>query len=387
MKKLNILLIITLCFQVYAQEYNSILGQVDFNTFLKSVPELKSTTDAAFEYANNNDINFQGTSQLDLDYDNFKQKMELYANQLQKSFEEKTREFYGKNGNEDVYNTSKQEVNQNELIQQMGGVDNIMKMSEKERELAAKKALVSINSSSALSPFSEAQMQRMMNDPEYAEQMAAQYNNMTEKKKADLVKNKLETNGIEVSNEELEKRLKQRQTVKNTMDVNRFVDKLSSRLSNALMTYNSKRDELRKSIGNHDELNTAYREQFNKIPLVIMGEGKVPDPKMEQDLKLEFALKHKKRAASELSLVQIEFKKLVNTINESITDYYSYLNTNGFMVNGNMNDVYDGTNTELALGQLEMTIGESIGKIAEISFEENSLASGFELDYKYISHK
>ncbi|GGK33874.1 hypothetical protein GCM10007962_30390 [Yeosuana aromativorans] len=366
------------------QSKPSILGNVDFYTLLKSVPTLQSTPEAAFEYACNKSINCQGDSQLEIQYENFKKKMEMYSNQLASSLESKAQGFYDKKGQDGLYNDSKRQVNQNELIQQMGGVDKISQMSEKEREAAAKKALAKSTSASAFSPFSEAEMQRMMNDPEYAKQMAAKYNNMSEKQKADMVKNQLATKDIDVSNEEFEITMKQNQIAKNTMDVTKFVGKTSAELSTATELYASNVKRLRNTSGKHEDLDKSYEEEYKKIPLIIMGEGKDPDPKKVKTLNVSYALKHKKRAAQELSQIQIEYKRLLATINEVISEYHSYLEANGYRINGKMKDVYNGTNTELSLAQLEMTIGESISKLAEISYSENSTASGHEQHYQYV---
>ncbi|MFH4965496.1 hypothetical protein V8G69_10880 [Gaetbulibacter sp. M235] len=370
---------------IYSQQSKpSILGNVDFYVLLKSAPVLQSTPEAAFEYACNKDINCQGESQLETQYENFKKKMEMYSNQLASSLESKAQDFYGKKGREGLYNDPKKQVNQNELIQQMGGVDKISQMSEKEREKAAKKALAKNTSASTFSPFSEAEMQRMMNDPDYAKQMAAKYNNMTEKQKADLVKNQLETKNVDVSNSEFEMQSKQKQNAKNTIDINTFVSKNFSKISEAFKSYHSAIEKLRKTTGNHDELNKSYSELYKKIPLIVMGEGKIPDPEKVKNLNIKYALKHKERASLELSQVQVEYKHLINSVNESTNDYYSFLDKNEYRVNSKMQSIYTGTNTEMSLAQIELNISESISKIAEISYSENSTASRHEQQYQYV---
>jgi len=385
--KTTINLILTFFLVVSAQaqqQKKTILGHVDFYALLKAAPTLQLTPEDAFQYACNKNINCQGDSQLESQYENFKKKSEMYSNQLTASIESKTQEYYNNKGNEGLYNESKKQANQNELIKQMGGVDNIMNMTEKEREMAAKKAMAYNASSSAFSPFSEAEMKRMMSDPEYAKQMAAKYNNMTEKQKADLVNSKLATTDVDVSNEEFEKQMKKSQSVKNSMNINLFISETTSKMSKAVEAYTYNLEKLRKTSGNHDELSVSYSEQYKKIPLVVMGEGKIPDPKMVRDLDLKYALKHKQRAASELSQAQVEYKHLVDRVNESINDYYSFLDKNEFRVETKMKSAFNGTDTEMSLVQLEGSIGEVINRVAEISYSENSLASGHEQHYQYV---
>ncbi|MBP0902230.1 hypothetical protein ACFSKN_04985 [Mariniflexile gromovii] len=383
-KRLTIIVLMGTSILFSQQSKPSVLGNIDFFSLIESAPELKSTTEAAFEYACNNNINCQGDSQLELQYEKFKKKMENYTNQLASSIQHKTQSFYGNKNHDEIFNDTKNQVNQNELIKQMGGVDRISQMSEKEREEVAKRELAKNTSTLSFSPFSEEEMQRMMNDPEYAKQMASKYNNMIEKQKADMVMNQLEKKDIYVSNEEFENSLKKRQVYKNTMDINLFVAETTKQLINAFENYSFKIKEFKNTNGNHDELELSYAKEHAKIPLVVMGEGREPDPKMERELKLNYALKHKKRAALELAQLHAEHKNLISVINKTISDYYDFLDKNEYRVNGKMNNIIDGTNTELSLAQLEMSIGETIGKVAEICYHEVSSASDYEQVYQII---
>lgn len=386
MKKILFLFVLMITINLHSQQTNSsVLGRTDFNVLLKSVPTLQGTPEAAFQYVCNKSINCQGSSQLEVEYKDFKKKMDIYSNQLASSLNAKSQDYYNKKGQQGMYNDSKRQVNSNDLINQMGGVDKISQMSESERELAAKKAIAKNSSkSSSFSPFSEAEMERMMNDPEYAKQMAAKYNNMTEKQKEEMVKNQLKTKKIESTNEDHENALNKSNEAKNTMNINLFVAKSTKQLGDALENYRLKIEQTRSSIGNHNDLHIDYQREYEKIPLVIMGEGKMPDPKMVRELNIKYALKHKRRAAIELTQVQIEHKKLISAINKVIADYNSFLDANKYRVNGKFNSVYNGTNTEMSLAQLEMSIGEAIGKLAEISYNEDSTASGYEQDYQRV---
>ena len=382
---LNLLIIFLVATTLQAQQNEqSILGTIDFYALLKAAPVLQQTPEQAFQYACNKNINCQGDSPLKSQYEAFKKKADMYAKNLQSSISSKSQAYYDSKGSEGMYNDSKKQVNQNELIKQMGGVDNVMNMSEKEREIAAKKAMAHNVSSSSFSPFSEAEMKRMMNDPEYAKQMAAKYNNMTEKQKEDLVKNKLETAAINVSNEEFENQMKKRQDATNTIDINLFISNTTSKMYKAGEIYASNIERLRNTPGNHSELNKNYELEYKKIPLIVMGEGKIPDPQMVRDLKLKYASKHKERAAIELSQIHVYYKNLVTEINGAINDYNAFLDKNEYRVNGKMKNIFNGTNTELSLAQLEISIAESISKIAEICYAENALASGHEQHYQYV---
>jgi hypothetical protein len=270
------------------------------------------------------------------------------------------------------------------MIRRMGGVDQIQGMSESEREMAARNAAAASAASTGFSPFTEAEMQRMMRDPAYAQEMVSKYEKMTDKQKADLVQKRLSEGSTDVSHEAFESQLKGRQNANDLILINTFIAEAQARLTDAFSAFDSKRNQVRRMPGSHDELDRKYEELYQKLPLVVMGEGKVPDPEKAAELKLEYALKHRNRAAQELSEAQVECKKLISVVQSAIGDYREFLRKNGYRVNEAMNGVYDGANSELALAQLEMSIGDFIGRIGEISYSENSLASGHEMNYQSV---
>ena len=79
-----------------------------------------------------------------------------------------------------------------------------------------------------------------MNDPEYAQQMANKNNNLTEKKKTEMVNSKLSQMNsqhktpeeVEIGHQEFEDNLKNLQTAKKTIDINKFVSDQKVRITN-----------------------------------------------------------------------------------------------------------------------------------------------------------
>lgn len=391
MNKLVWLVLISLIqITINAQKNESYLGKTDYQGLIKAIPALPSTCAAAFEYAFNNNINANSSSIMEERFSTFNHKMELYSNEFAAAIGSPYQDYAEKKGKKGLYNDSKKQANQNEIIKNMGGVDNIQKMSEQQRINAAKNAAVNQATGSTFSPFTEEQVKRMMNDPEYAKQMAAKYNNMTDKQKAEMVKNKLpESSTTELSNEELESEyqdyeatLKKRQTAKNTMDINLFVADLYKGIAKAGEDYDKAVANARISAGNHDELDKRFEEEYKKIPLVIMGEGKEPDHEKVKSLSIQYAKYHLNRANMELAQVEKSYKAFIFSIEQAIADYHKFLDKNKYRVNGKVSDIYKGTNTELSLAQAEQTIGSAIAKAGNICYDETSIAAGFEQNYR-----
>ncbi|MCK0135589.1 hypothetical protein [Arenibacter sp. S6351L] len=382
MKTTLLTLILLSTGHVFSQKStSSVLGNADYYALLNAVPVLQTSPEAAFQYVCNKSIHCEGDSKLKLQYDAFIKQMELYANQIESHYASKVHAYNSKNGGDGYKN----QANQNEMIQRMGGMDRVMKMSDGEREVAAKKAMASNMSSSNLSPFTEADLQRMMNDPEYAKQMAVKYNIMTTQGKEDIINKKIVAGDLDDSHEAHINRLKDTKINNNTQDINTFVSKTTSRLYEANETCSTRIHQAKSSSGNHAELNESYDQLYKKIPLIVTDYwGKYPDPEKVKQLKKDYALKHKNRATIELSEVQKEHKKLKSIISEVISDYRSFLATNGHHLNGELSNLFDGTNTELSLLQVEKSIIGSIDRLAQISHDEDSTASGYEQAYQLI---
>ncbi|MFC4721013.1 hypothetical protein ACFO5O_01665 [Geojedonia litorea] len=363
---------------------NSPLGTTNLLSLLKAVPSFQDTPETAFKYKCNGDIYCQSGSALDKQYEVFKNKMITYQSDMQAVFNAKHQAYLDEKGTDGIYQDQMNLINQNEIIQSMGGIEKIKSMTEDQREIAAKNAVANQMSSMTFSPFSEAEMKRMMSDPAYAKQMTAKYNSLSEAQKAALVKGKTTTMDNTISNTDFEQQMEQARTAKNVIDVNTFINSCTEKMARALETFGSKLNSLRISKGNHNDLDANFELEYQNIPLVEMGEGLIPDPYKTKVLRRNYAEKHKQRAAMELELARSEFKQLGVVINNAISEYYSYLDKNQYRINGSMNALYNGTNTEMSLAQLELGIATTIEELARLSFSETSIASGHEQHYQRV---
>jgi hypothetical protein len=381
MKKIFIITIILLNVKVHAQQPASpVLGQIDFYDLIKAIPHIEKTPEAAFDYACNKSLVCDENSRLNTQYEYFTRKETANRAKLTSAFAAKARTngTMGKNANQNDL------ANQNVLIQQMGGLEKITQMSENDRKEAAKNAVTYQASSSALSHFSQAEMLRMANDPSYARNMAAKYNNMTEEEKAKMVRTQMAKSGGNKINEEINAKSAANNAMKNTMDIDNFVATATAELQQAMTAYAHKTGTLRTGPGNHEEIDKMYDQEYRKIPLIKTIDGVYKNPETVKRLQLKYAQKHKERATIELTAIQTEKEKTVAAIKKVIADYHAFLDVNGYKVNGKMTDILNGTNTEISLMQLEMSIEGSIHEMAESSYKENSLASDRERNYQQL---
>jgi len=378
MKILVTILVITL--QLKAQQpAKSVLGNVDFHVLLNAIPVLQTNAETAYAYACNSTIYCEGKSQLEIQYEAYLEKKEFYTKQLQFNYAPQLEEF------NDTYSADgyKKLANENDMIKNMGGMEKLMQMTDEEREVAAKKAMASKYSSSRTSSFSEAEIQRMMNDPEYAKQMTAKYNSMTMQEKQAIVYNKIAAGDFNNTKEEKAQKLKEKESAEKAETIKAFMLQATARLTEALEACNFKITQLKNSSGNHEELDNTYRQLYDGIPLLENSvQGKYKDPVKLKNLKVEYALKHKQRATAVLLEIQILQSKLKAEIIEVIADYSSFLNANGYKVNGKIINLFNGTNTELYLMRVEQNIISAIDLLADISKREDELASKHEQHYQ-----
>lgn len=365
------------------------LGKTDFQALISAIPAMPSTTDGAYQLAYNRQLNANSNQIMEERFVSFNQKMDLFEQQFSSPYQSKMNKYFQTKGEDGLYRDAKKQANSNTIVQSMGGVDKVQQMSEADSREAEKNAAVQRAASSSFGLISEEDMKRMMSDPEYAKAMSAKFANMTEQQKAALVQQQVTANPVTFESDEdaakfhqnYEKQLKETQSVKNAMLITQFVSGLQQRISAALAKYDSQMKKMRTSSGNHAELDKLYAVEFSKIPLVEMGEGMTEDPEQVRALKCKYAQLHRERAGIELAAAETNYKGLLATIRQTHGEYLSFLDENGYRVNGEMSDLMNGTNTEIALAQAEMSIGESITQAAKICYEETSTAAGYEHDF------
>lgn len=98
-----------------------------------------------------------------------------------------------------------------------------------------------------------------------------------------------------------------------------------------------------------------------------MGEGHVKEPAKVKELTLKTVAKHRARNEYELAQVRLWFNDLKAKYKLVVDDYNTFLARYSKNINGNMKDLYNGINTELATVNFELDLIGAAGSLARIS--------------------
>jgi hypothetical protein len=162
-----LLLITTLAAIIAAQTQQSGLGKVNFAALFNAAPPLPATpAEAAKRTFVPGDAN-ESTAPLETSYEPFNKQIAAARETIQPAVaSEQAR-------GEAISQQAVADANSSAVIAGMGGIDKISQMSDEEREKAALQAVGNIPQNSGAPPQAgagmQAIMQRMMNDPAYAE--------------------------------------------------------------------------------------------------------------------------------------------------------------------------------------------------------------------------
>jgi hypothetical protein len=168
-------------------------------------------------------------------------------------------------------------ANQNAMVQQMGGADAVMNMSESERKAMAKKMKSSpANNPAAYSgvpdPGMNAMMQKIMNDPDYREK----YNKMTDAQKQAEVQKFMSNQSVDRNDEAFDAERKERNQTHNSVYIQTLLGKTLNNMQEAAKPYSEGTkiaNEFFNSI--YSGINDWYSKTLESLPEVVMGEMKV----------------------------------------------------------------------------------------------------------------
>ncbi|MCX6319432.1 MAG: hypothetical protein NTW29_19300 [Bacteroidetes bacterium] len=177
-------------------------------------------------------------------------------------------------GKDQMMRDAKNEANKNAVVQQMGGADAFMKMSEAERKNAARNMKENVlNNTGAYSGVSDpgmnAMMKRMMNDPAYREK----YNKMSDAEKEAELKSYMTNKTIPRDDKAFEQSMAERNKTNYQVSIQQLLGRCLERML-----------EASKQVGNStriaDEFYTSlymaiakwHKEQADALPVVVSGE-------------------------------------------------------------------------------------------------------------------
>jgi hypothetical protein len=243
-----------------------------------------------------------GQADLDAKYDPYIKKLESRQKQLVENVAKnnKLQQVYQKEGEEGVKKRAMAESDKSKIVQQMGGTENLMNMSDAERKAAGMKMASEIKSNPGMlsgnnNPGMNALMQKVMNDKEYAKR----FNKMSDAEKEAEVKKFMAENSQEQdgnfdaakSNQQHNQLMAERDNTKYTQDITLLNMRIQKRLSAATELYSKNVSAINAWVENvRNKIRNWYGAKYAAIPIVELGEyGHDKDPEQIQALNITVA--------------------------------------------------------------------------------------------------
>jgi hypothetical protein len=256
-----------------------------------------------------------GQTDLDAKFDPYIKKIESQQKQLAEMIAKnsKLQQVYEKEGEEGVKKRAIAEADKSVMVQQMGGTEKLMNMSEAERKAAAYKMASDIKSNPGMlsgnnNPGMNAMMQKMMNDKEYAKR----FNKMSDaEKEAEMKKFMTETPqqeedfNVTKSNQKHEQLMAERNNTKYTQEITLLNLRVQKRLAAATELFSKNISAINDWVSTvRDNIDKWYSSKYAAIPVVELGEyGHDKDPDQVQALETTVAyLKYQMLQGPEMKL-------------------------------------------------------------------------------------
>ena len=282
-----------------------------------------------------------GQADLDAKFDPYIKKIESQQKELTEMIAKnsKLQQVYQKEGEEGLKKRSIAESDKSVIVQQMGGTEKLMNMSEAERKAAAYKMASDVKSNPGMlsgnnNPGMNAMMQKMMSDKEYAKR----FNKMSDAEKEAEVKKFMTENSQQDENFDLNKSSQQhdqllgeRNNTKYTQDITLLNLRVQKRLSAATELYSKNISAINdwvSTVGNN--IDKWYSTKYAAIPIVELGEyGHDKDPGQVQALEITVAyLKYQMLHGPEMklrsdnwNLYKTNCKYAIGELNDFIANY------------------------------------------------------------------
>jgi hypothetical protein len=290
---------------------------------------------------------------FDMKYGGYISKVEMQKKQLSDMVQDHLGD--QRNSEAEVIADTKKMANQNAMVQQMGGADAIMNMSEAERKAMAKRLKDSPRTnpgaySGAHDPGMNAMMQKMMSDPDYRNK----YNNMTDAQKQAEMQKFMTNKTTERNDAAFEAGLKDRNETNASAAIQALLGKTLANMQEASRTYAQGTDLANKFYnGLYTGINNWHMKAFEALPVVVMGESREKQGLAELD-KFKGSLMYmiqKKEAATRTVLWNSwkgstkiafgEFNDFIGSFTWGAEKNASMLNYNELQVANAVSSLYD----------------------------------------------
>ena len=232
-----------------------------------------------------------GQTDIDAKFDPYIKKIESQQKQFAEMVAKnsKLQQVYQKEGEEGIKKRAMAESDKSKMVQQMGGTENLMNMSEAERKATALKMASDIKSNPGMvsgnnNPAMNALMQKVMTDKDYAKS----FNKMSDaEKEAEVRKFMAENSQVQdgnfdpaKSNQQHETLMAERNNVKYTQELTLLNLRIQKRLEAVADHYGKNATAINDWVENvKNKIGAWYSAKYAAIPVVELGEyGHDKDP-------------------------------------------------------------------------------------------------------------
>ncbi len=339
----------------------------------------------------------EGQIDIDAKFDPYIKKIELQQKQLGEMLAKnsKLQQVYQKEGQEGLEKRAMAESDKSKIIQQMGGMENLMKMSDAERKAAAQKMANDLRSNPGLmsgnnNPGTNAMMKKMMSDPDYANR----YNKMSEAEKAQEMKKFMSQDAqgqdgnfdLNKANEQHDKLMKERNNTKYVQDITLLNTRTQDRLKAATELYGKNIIAINNWADNvRNKIEKWYSTKYAAIPVVELGEyGHDKDPEQVQALEITIAnLRYFILEGPEMQLRSDNWNKYKSNCKYAIGELNDFIGSYKWGGNSSENIFAPDADQQVAAG-----IGAAYGLMNELAKEAKSFtttARGYQKQFETIT--
>lgn len=369
-----------LAFSASGQQ-QGLIGKTNFLSYLEEAPPPPPSIQDAARIAYGANILQPDPLALQRVFQPIRDKVERAREQYRQAYAGK----YGQGGDAGQASAA---VNSNPIVAGMGGVEKVQQMDEAQAEAAARQAAAGYQQDIMQSMGGDmaALYQKMLSDPAYRER----FEKMNDQEKAMELQKYMgpasSNNTAPMAPHQMAKRqqsLQSRDKVRDAMEVNEKITAVYQQLQDAAAAFGRAMDEWNATPVSHEEIEAEFNQKYNALPEIVAGEaGRQKDPEQFRLLKLRTAEAHRERAANGLKHHTALYGELKQQYKLAVSDYLDYMSGNSHKVNGDVAGLYDGTNTELAVIDFEISLLGLAEGLAKWSEELTQEAASWEKYYQ-----
>jgi hypothetical protein len=367
------------------------IGKTDIGAYILEAPGLPASIDEAARRIYGSNVLQPDLQAEEKFYRPFIEKVESRQKEYQDFYGGKVQKYTSTLDQASMQQHYAAEANKNPIVAGMGGTEAVMKMDDKEREVAARKAAEYAADPFAANGIESAGMtalyQKIVSDPEYA----ARFNKMSEKEKEaelrkymanDQVKAKTPAQ-MQQEQQRREQQMAEADKVRNAMEIRQALTDFHNKLSEVRVKFSTMVEEINQSPGNHADIAKVHGEKYEKIPEVELGEyGHDKDPEQVKRLEIETYTNHRAQAVKNLRQYAPLLEELRNQYRAIVSEYLLFLGENRDKINTDVTDYLNSTYTEQEVATFEAGLLGLAADLTETSKQLTKEIAGWEQQYR-----